>query len=150
MDHHRWWLQVYSLDKTMWGVDIHETGMRALEQFGCYDGLDLPNSAGLEVILRQCQLAEYVYVQESGFNDQGKGKRGKGGGSKARAGLLDEASVFTGTHRDSGETMICPELLDYVAKEVERDASVMKAVRKAREERRAGGGAASRAADGKE
>ena len=103
MDHHRWWVHVYGLDKTMWGVDIHETGMRALEQFGCYDGLDLPNSAGLEVILRQCQLAEYVYVQESGSNDQGKGKRGKGGGSKARAGLLDEASVFIGTHRDPGD-----------------------------------------------
>ena len=35
-----------------------------------------------------------------------------------------------------GEAMIAPSLLDYVAKEVERDASVMKQVRKAREERR--------------
>jgi hypothetical protein len=30
--------------------------------------------------------------------------------------------------------MVCPELLEYVSKEVERDASAMKHVRKAREE----------------
>ena len=33
--------------------------------------------------------------------------------------------------------MICPALLTHVAAEVERDASVFKQVRKAREERRA-------------
>ena len=31
--------------------------------------------------------------------------------------------------------MVCPDLLDYVSKEVEREAAVMKQVRKAREER---------------
>ena len=49
--------------------------------------------------------------------------------------LAYESSVFTGSHREHGDAMICPELLDYVAKEVERDASIMKQVRKAREER---------------
>ena len=34
-----------------------------------------------------------------------------------------------------GDVMICPDLMDYVAKETEREASVMKQVRKAREER---------------
>jgi len=33
--------------------------------------------------------------------------------------------------------MVAPELLDYVSKEVEKDASVMKQVRKPREERAA-------------
>ena len=54
-----------------------------------------------------------------------------------RAGLVDEAHIFTGSHRDSGECMVAPELLDYVAKEVERDASIMKQIRKGREERTA-------------
>ena len=54
--------------------------------------------------------------------------------------LLDEAGVFSGTHRETGEAMVAPELLDYVAKEVERDASVMKQIRKAREERKSASG----------
>ena len=37
--------------------------------------------------------------------------------------------------RGAGEIMVCPELLDCVAKEVERDAGVLKQIRKAREER---------------
>jgi hypothetical protein len=48
---------------------------------------------------------------------------------------MDESAFFLGTHREFGDTMVCPELLDFVAKEVEREASVMKQVRKAREER---------------
>ena len=40
-----------------------------------------------------------------------------------------------GTNRDFGEVMVSPELLDFAAKELERDAAVMKQVRKAREER---------------
>ena len=52
---------------------------------------------------------------------------------------MDELVVFTGTHRETGEHMICPELLDYVSKEVERDTNIMKQIRKAREERRLAG-----------
>lgn len=36
--------------------------------------------------------------------------------------------------KGAGDVMVCPELLEYVSKEVERDASAMKHVRKAREE----------------
>ena len=32
--------------------------------------------------------------------------------------------------------MVAPELLEYVSKEIEKDASIMKQIRKAREERR--------------
>ena len=41
-----------------------------------------------------------------------------------------------GANRDYGEVMVAPVLLDHVAKEFERDAAVLKQVRKAREERR--------------
>ena len=54
-----------------------------------------------------------------------------------RAGLLEESSIFSGRHRESGELMCAPDLLDFVAREVERDAAVMKQIRKAREERQA-------------
>ena len=84
----------------------------------------------VEVLLRHTQLVECAYLTDSGAPKQPKGK------GKARVGLVDEFSIFTGEHRESGENMICPDLMDYVAKEVERDASILKQVRKAREERK--------------
>ena len=45
--------------------------------------------------------------------------------------------AFAGTSRAGGSLMICPPLLDYVRGEVEREASLAKNLRKAREEREA-------------
>ena len=73
--------------------------------------------------------------------------RGPGGGKGAPKGDKKsdgfasvqqyEASIFSGSHNEFGDTMVAPSLLEYVAKEVEGEASVMKQVRKAREERAA-------------
>eukprot|EP00973_Karenia_brevis_P070353 9779706-Karenia_brevis.AAC.1 len=103
--------------------------MRAADHFATYDGFDLSNVVGMEDLFRQAQLIEYAYLQEAGD----PGGRGKSKGGRLVA--PEEAAVFTGTHRDSGEVMVCPELLDFVSKEIERDALIMKPIRKAREER---------------
>ena len=66
-----------------------------------------------------------------------KGARGSGHSAPLKFAFIDEAAHFTGTSRDFGDRMVCPELLEHVGKEIERDASVLKQVRKAREERRA-------------
>ena len=50
---------------------------------------------------------------------------------------MDEAAVFAGTSKDDGRMMVCPMLLTYVAAQVERDTSILKQIRKAKEERRA-------------
>ena len=108
--------------------------------------------AAMELAMRHAQLVEYVYVQEHTAKEttRGGGGRGKGTGRGGSPGLIDEASVFLGTHRETGEAMICPALLEFVSAEVERDASIMKQVRKARDERRllnkelAGGGQESK------
>eukprot|EP00435_Cladocopium_sp_Y103_P062060 s429_g23.t1 len=42
-----------------------------------------------------------------------------------------EASIFAGARKEFGDTMVAPALLEYVAKEVESEAAVMKQVRKA-------------------
>eukprot|EP00959_Pyramimonas_sp_CCMP1952_P219561 4590901-Pyramimonas_sp.AAC.1 len=97
-----------------------------LEEAGCYDGLDVTNAAALEVAMRHAQLVEYVYAQDAAGSGKGKSKQSKGGGLQDRIGLVDEASVFLGAHRDTGEAMLAHDLLDYAAKEMERDASVMK------------------------
>ena len=46
-----------------------------------------------------------------------------------------EQQLFTGKHKEYGNVMISPELLAYVAQEAEKEVSVMRQVRKAREER---------------
>ena len=60
----------------------------------------------------------------------------KKGGKGAR---LTEAAIFSGKHRECGEVMVVPELLTYVAAELERDSAIIKQMRKAREERRLAG-----------
>ena len=48
---------------------------------------------------------------------------------------MEEAAVFSGIHRKTREMLVAPELLEYVSREIEKDASIMKRIRKAREER---------------
>ncbi len=81
------------------------------------------------------QLEDYRtlcnFLTAAGLAEESVG--GKGGGKGSRGGF-DESSFFTGAHREYGDTMVAPDLLEYVSKEVEREASVMKQARKAREE----------------
>ncbi|CAK0807270.1 unnamed protein product, partial [Prorocentrum cordatum] len=127
VDHRRWWVGHLRLQSSDFGVQEHEHGMRAFQFFGEYDQVDLPNLVGLEVTLRRCHLIEYHYEKK------GKAATGKEQG----AGLSrEEAAYFTGSHRLGGEVMICPELIEWVSKEIEKDASVAKQMRKAREEAR--------------
>lgn len=74
-----------------------------------------------------------------GLHGGGKGAaKGNKDGKKDEDGIYKfESSIFTGSHTEFGEVMVAPDLLSDVAKEVEQEASVMKQVRKAREERAA-------------
>ena len=127
VEHHRWWLSNARLSATDFGVQEHGHGMRSFQFFGEYDQCDLPNLTGLEVITRRCQVIEYHYekkraasaAKESG-NQQGLTR--------------DEASYFSGVHLMAGEAMICPELVEWVGKELGRDMDAQKQMRKAREE----------------
>ena len=130
MDHHRWWVGVLKLGPTDFGVQEHEHGMRALQFFGEYDQVDLPNLVGLEVIMRRCQVIEFHYEK--------KGKAQQGGKDQSAGVTRDEAAYFSGTHRLAGEVMVCPDLVDWVSKEIGRDVEVVKQMRKAREEAKLG------------
>jgi hypothetical protein len=136
LDHHRWWVSNLGLKGDAWGTAEHETLMKVLDKLGRYDGLDLSNLAGAEVAFRRCQLIEFFYSDRGpGGSSGGKGG-GKGNAGKEEDGLHKmEPAIFLGSHREFRDTMVAPELMDYVSKEVEREASVMKQVRKAREER---------------
>ena len=134
MDHHRWWMTNHGLQADVWGATEHENLMKILDRLGRFDGLDLSNLAGAELAFRRLQPIEYFYSDRGPGGGKGSGKNKE---KKVDEAYKAEAAVFTGTHREFGDTMVAPELLDYVSKEVEKDASVMKQVRKAREERAA-------------
>ena len=141
-EHHKWWMSVQRVFPDMWGVQEHETIMQAVELMVGYDGLGVTNIAAAELLLRKAQLIEYSYSDAgpAGVGSgapSGEGGNKKKGGAKggSRAGVYDESQIFMGAHKEFGDILLDPQLLDYVAKEVERDAQVMKQVRKAREER---------------
>ncbi|CAK0836009.1 unnamed protein product [Prorocentrum cordatum] len=120
--------------------------MKALDTLGMYNSLGVPNVAGIESLMREAQLVEYAYSNHDGApgsapdpaeGGSGRGKEGRGrgrGGVAGAFGYLDEYNAFRG-QRGNGEAMMCPALVELVGKQVERDANILKQVRKAREER---------------
>ena len=134
-DHHRWWMTNNGLQADSWGAAEHENLMKIVDKLGRFDGLDLSNLAGAELAFRRLQLIEHFYSDKGpgGGKGAGKSKEKKGEDIAYKA----EAAIFSGTHREYGDTMVAPELLEFVSKEVERDAALLKQVRKTREERAA-------------
>ena len=104
---------------------------------GTYDHLDVSNLVCLELLLREVQQIEHHYRDMDDGHHSGKGgKCQSAGGSFARPGaIFDQDAVFSGLSRDKGEIMCAPALLDFVAKELDRDTNVQKQLRNADEER---------------
>jgi len=150
MDHFRFWTSVNRLARDGWGVSEYEGVMRMIYYMVCWDGCNIADSAGVETAMRKCQLTEYTYLMEreggsatapgsDGKDGDAEGKKkakGKGKGLLKHA-FIDESAVFSGTSKEFGDNMIMPDLLSHVGSEIERDANVLKQVRKAREERQA-------------
>ena len=137
LDHHRWWVSTHNLKPDSWGVAEHESLMKIVDKLGRYDGLDLSNVAGAELAFRRLQLIEYFYSERGPGSGKGTGKAKPEKGQGDETLYKMESSIFSGTHKEFGDTMVSPDLMDFVSKEVEREASIMKQVRKAREERAA-------------
>lgn len=133
-DHHRWWVQNHSLKSDSWGVAEHDTLMKVVDRLGRYDGLDVCNLAGAELAFRRLQLIEYIYSERGPAGGKAHNKGDKKQDSSTSMQQY-EATIFSGSHKEYGDVMVAPSLLDYVAKEVESEASVMKQVRKESEER---------------
>ena len=134
-DHHRWWINNFGLKADAWGVAEHDCLTKILDKMGRYDGLDISNLACAEIAFRRLQLIEYYY------SDRGPGGgKGASKGDKSKKDVDDgiykmESSIFSGSHKEFGDTMVAPALMEYVSKEIKTEAAVMKQVRKAREER---------------
>ncbi|CAK0827570.1 unnamed protein product, partial [Prorocentrum cordatum] len=144
VEHYNSFFAFYHLTMEDFEVGHYAIIMKMIRHLGCWDQVNVPDLVGAELATRQAQLHEYIYSMEfvaqqskgSKDGDEGDGKkRGRGrGGGLHRFGIVDEAAVFTGAVKEDGRSRICPLLLEQVSKQVERDAGILKQIRKAREE----------------
>lgn len=126
--HHEWWKSVAKLQNSEFGVMEHEAIMRAIEEGAEYDQMDLTNLGLVEHMMRRAQLLEYFHrerIRQELSSSTASGKTVVD---------LEEQEVFMGTGSAAGSVMICPELVSFVSKELERTAAINKQARKAREE----------------
>ena len=128
LGHHERFKTACKLDWNSWGVFEHFNISQALTQGLLVDQLDGSNLLMVEYQFRRLQTIEF-----------GHSERAREAESKSYQGKmsLEEQYAFAGTTRASATLMICPDLLDYVRTEVEREAKLAKNLRVAREEREA-------------
>ena len=124
--HHERFRQLCKIEASSWGVQEHYQLSMIAKHALQTDQLDGYNNLCLEVVFRRLQTIEYAYAE-----------RAREFESKAVGGRLslEEQSTFGGITRQAATLMVCPQLLDHVKSEVERDATLAKNLRKAREER---------------
>jgi hypothetical protein len=124
--HHERFRSLCKIESSSWGVQEHyqlSMIMKHLLQVDQYNGY---NSLGIEVIFRRLQTIEFAYAERARENEA------KSVGGRL---ALEEQQVFGGLTRQAATLMVCPQLLEHVRSEVEREASLQKNLRKSREER---------------
>ena len=111
--------------------------MRFLHVAGSYDQLDLSNLAIIEAICRRAELIEYQYRERSR-----EGLRASGLGTGAASSLTgaavlggEESDLFDGVGKVAGGAMVAPDIVEFVANELQKTANIDKQARKAREEK---------------
>ena len=127
-DHHLTFRTTARLQSDQWGVQEHEHLMKLVEFGATYDQVDLSNLAMGEAIFRRAQTIEWAYHDK--LRDM------ESAAPKERL-SPEELSAFSGLDRTGDHLMVAPSLLDHVKGVVEKDAAIMKNIRKAKEEREA-------------
>ncbi|CAK0898367.1 unnamed protein product [Prorocentrum cordatum] len=125
-DHHLMFKTTARLQMEQWGVQEHEQLMKYFELAGSYDQLDLSNCAFAEAILRRAQTIEWAYHDRLREADSASSK------DKMSP---EEFSALSGFSKAGDLLMVAPQLLEHVKAQVEKDAAIMKNIRKATEER---------------
>lgn len=122
-EHHEVWRSRRRLGPMDSGVDMHGTLCRFAEHRRTYDQLVLANSAMAELLFKTLQLVKHVYDERD--IDQALQSNSK----------VPVRAVVGGGRSAS---MVSPELLEHVSRELERVAAIKKTPRKLREENAAG------------
>ena len=86
----------------------------------------------IEHLFRKAQMVEYYYRERARASEDKllRDKKGNAAGVSS-----EEVELFMGGVKTGLEAMACPELMQHIAKELEREAGISKQARKAREER---------------
>ena len=126
--HHERLRQVTKADASSWGIQEHFQVSMALRQALLVDQLDAYNLLTIEVQFRRLQTIEFSYSEKA------KEMEAKAVGGRLS---LEEQTTFGGVVRQYSTLMVCPDLLSFVKEETEKEASLAKNLRKAREEREA-------------
>ena len=134
--HHERMRTLCRLEANSWGIQEHFQLSMTLRHALQVDQLDAFNLAFVEVMFRRLQTIEYAHSERAREAES----RSVGGRLS-----LEEQQTFGGLVRHAGTLMICPQLLDHVKSEVEKEVGLQKNMRKIREEREA----ARKAAKGK-
>ena len=130
-DYHASWRSRHGLNPSDFGVSVHATAMRCLAAAACHDQLDVVNLCSMEMLLREAQMIEQFYKEEERSKHDKKMKD-----QKQRRGLsAEEIDLYLGSGKNFSEVMVAPTLTEYISKQLEREASISKNTRKAREER---------------
>ena len=137
--HHRQFVGVFGQKPGSWGVAIHGTAFRALEETACYNGANICDPACFAPLKCNAQLTECVYwmrsmgaVEKAGNNDQMPD-----GSTATFVGLMGAAAVFSGLNKDAGQPWrVRPCWITWLAK-LKKGAALLNRARKAEEERAA-------------
>ena len=124
--HHERLRQVTKADASSWGIQEHFQVSMSLRQALLVDQVDGCNMLSVEIQFRRLQTIEFSYSEKA------RELEAKAVGGRLS---LEEQTTFGGVTRQFSTLMICPDLLDHVKSEMEKEASLAKNLRKAREER---------------
>jgi hypothetical protein len=121
--HHENWRTRRKLGQFDYGVQEHLSLATIIEDLGCWDQLDLTNLLGIERAFRKMQMIEHHYDER---------QRDKYDNGRMPP---EEMEAFMGGPLGGRPvSMVCPVVLDDIAKQLERVAGIKKNARKLREE----------------
>ena len=118
---HQTWVTLGKLNNNDHQVIFHEALCRMIETAACYDQINLPTLASMELLVRQIQCIEERQKEKFATADF-SGPTGY------------EQHLMAGSSSRS-QLCICPALMEWVTKEVSKQNVMDKERRKAREER---------------
>ncbi|CAE7316484.1 unnamed protein product [Symbiodinium necroappetens] len=124
--HHERVRTLCKLDSASWGMQEHFQVSMFLRYCLQIDQLNSHNLMAVEAMFRRLQTIEF------GYSEKVREVEAKGTGGRL---AMEEQQVFGGLTRHASTLMVCPELLDFVKSETEREAALAKNLRKARGER---------------
>ncbi|CAK0798636.1 unnamed protein product, partial [Prorocentrum cordatum] len=122
--HHKRFRQVCKLGVSDWGSQEHVQPSQQIKRATYRDQVDGTNSFSVEMKFRRLQTTEAAHW------DKAKDAESKGAGGKMSR---EDQAAFSGLSRATSTVVVAPDLIEYVRADVEKEATLHKSLRLARE-----------------